>query len=234
MKKREFDKLVDSVINEKLGPISAGILSTILLAGLPLTMQSQPAPANAIIKSEIGNKQVKYLAARKLIIKHEGVRDKVYDDTKGIPTIGIGFNLNRKDAPQLLKAVGADYNSIIKGGSLTYEQIGKLFNYNVAEAIDVAERLIPNFHKQPEFMKTVLIDMAFNLGQGKLSEFRQFLNAVRVGDYKKAAEEMIDSTWYDQVGNRSKRLVQMVKSERILESIKRWFPSIIDNEELIA
>src|SRR3990172_5316451 len=40
----------------------------------------------------------------------EGKKSKAYLDSRGIPTIGIGFNLQRADARQLLKDVGADYN----------------------------------------------------------------------------------------------------------------------------
>ena len=36
--------------------------------------------------------------------------------------------------------------------------------------------------------------------------------ALLEGDYNKAADEMIDSKWYNQVGNRSKTLVKMMRS----------------------
>ena len=39
--------------------------------------------------------------------------------------------------------------------------------------------------------------------------------ALLARDYKKAANEMIDSKWYGQVGDRSKRLVKMMRSAAI-------------------
>ena len=46
--------------------------------------------------------------ARSLISKHEGKRLCVYKDTKGHPTIGIGYNLDNPGAPQAIAAVGAN------------------------------------------------------------------------------------------------------------------------------
>lgn len=37
-----------------------------------------------------------------LVSTNEGKRSCVYKDTKGIPTIGIGFNLQRSDAKSLI------------------------------------------------------------------------------------------------------------------------------------
>ena len=35
--------------------------------------------------------------------------------------------------------------------------------------------------------------------------------AVEAGDWEKAADEMVDSDWYDQVGNRAKDLVERMR-----------------------
>jgi len=59
----------------------------------------------------------------KFIKENEGLKDTVYY-VDGIPHIGIGFNLNRIDAPKLIKNIGADYNAILSGKqSLTPDQI---------------------------------------------------------------------------------------------------------------
>jgi len=50
-----------------------------------------------------------------MISTYEGNESCVYDDSEGIPTIGIGFNLQRSDAPSLIAGVGADYNSVLSG-----------------------------------------------------------------------------------------------------------------------
>ena len=73
---------------------------------------------------------------------------------------------------------------------------------------------MPNFHKQPRDIQIVLVDMAFNLGDNGLGKFVKFRKALMRYDYKSAADEMIDSKWYYQVGNRSKELVQIVRGHQ--------------------
>lgn len=53
--------------------------------------------------------------------------------------------------------------------------------------------------------------MAFNLGRNRLSKFKNMISAVNEGNYAKAADEMIDSRWYKQVGVRSKELVEIMR-----------------------
>ena len=59
--------------------------------------------------------------------KHEGVRSKKYIDSRGIPTVGVGFNLKRSDADQKLKSVGANPIKVKQGKQeLTNNQIETL------------------------------------------------------------------------------------------------------------
>ena len=61
----------------------------------------------------------------------------------------------------------------------------------------------------------VLANMAFNLGLPRLSNFVKFLTAVQKSDWEKASEEMMDSKWATQVGNRAVRLKEkMLKGEK--------------------
>jgi len=140
----------------------------------------------------------------KMIEKHEGKRNKVYPDTEGIPTIGIGFNLNRYDARNKLKSLGLNYDSVRNGNqSLTDQQIYHLFKEDLNEAIGAAQSFLPNFNEHPAKVQGVVINMAFNLGANRLASFVKFKEALINKDYSAAANEMIDSKWYKQVGNRS-------------------------------
>jgi lysozyme len=151
--------------------------------------------------------------AKDLIRKHEGVKDTVYPDTKGIPTIGIGFNLHREDAKSRITSLGLDYKSVLDGSvSLTDRQIEKLFEYDFIIAVGAAGNFLPTFQQQPREIKIVLVDMAYNLGGEGLGRFLRFRQALLEQDYKKAANEMVNSKWYYQVGDRSKELVSMVRS----------------------
>lgn len=144
-----------------------------------------------------------------LIRKNEGVSDTVYFDTATPPhpTIGIGFNLDRRDARRALKTVGADYDSVMAGASLTFSQIDELFEADLQKAIRLGRAIVggPAYDKLPEAAKEVVIDMTFNLNT-KFREFRKMLHALRVGDLETAADELEDSEFFEQVGLRGPRL----------------------------
>ena len=54
--------------------------------------------------------------------------------------------------------------------------------------------------------------MCFNLGIGRLLNFRNFLSALQSGDHKAAAAEMLDSLWAKQVGARAQRLALQIET----------------------
>jgi len=54
--------------------------------------------------------------------------------------------------------------------------------------------------------------MMFNLGRPRLSKFKGMKAGVDARDWKKAADEMVDSAWYRQVPNRAGRLVTRMKA----------------------
>jgi GH24 family phage-related lysozyme (muramidase) len=149
--------------------------------------------------------------ASTMIERHEGYEDKVYPDSRDVPTIGIGFNLYSYDARKRIEAFGLNFDNILAGkASLTDKQIRHLFKQDVKTARNDAEKFLPNFDKQPNEIKIVLIDMSFNLGYNRLMQFVKFRQALIDRDYVKAAWEMVDSRWYRQVGNRSKELTGIV------------------------
>ena len=69
-----------------------------------------------------------------LIQMSEGFRACMYYDTRGIPTICYGFNLNKSSASSDLANVGADYSSVMNGGCLTESQCTQLLQQDVLVA----------------------------------------------------------------------------------------------------
>ena len=69
-----------------------------------------------------------------------------------------------------------------------------------------------DFYELPEDIQHVLVNMCFNLGAPRLSKFRKMLGCARRHEWKEMASEMEDSTWFGQVGRRSKELQEMVKN----------------------
>jgi len=146
------------------------------------------------------------------IALHEGVEPSVYKDTKGKRTIGIGFNLDEPSNRKKAEAIGLNVQDMLSGRTLSDKEIKMLYNESIKQAANDANAFLPRAGKQPPVVQKVLIDMAFNLGLTKLNKFKNMRAALLEGDYNKAADEMVDSEWYGQVGNRSKRLVKMMRS----------------------
>jgi len=73
-----------------------------------------PPPPPAIIQQAMSSK-ITFDDVFTLLKQHEGYKKTVYRDTRGKPTIGVGFNLSRQDAPKIITSIGADYDKIIHG-----------------------------------------------------------------------------------------------------------------------
>lgn len=117
------------------------------------------------------------------VAKHEGEVLTPYKCSRGVLTIGRGHNLEHG-----ISKAASDF--IFK------EDMDK------AEA-DLKKYLPEVYDKLDANRQLVLIDMCFNLGVGGLLKFKKMLAAIRMGDYEKAAEELMDSAYARQVPERA-------------------------------
>lgn len=202
-------KTVGDAISGELGFLD-GYYKGIILAAIEkiggknyLTSTKLPVvPPTDIIKSILTR-----------VKQHEGVKPKKYLDSRGIPTVGVGFNLKRPDADKKLKAVGANPIKIKQGKqALTPNQIETLLIGDLKSSKDAANRIIGSLSLHPSGVQGVLVEMAFNLGANGLSEFKNFLAAVKTKNYRVAAKEMLKSDWSKQVGERAKTLANIVSN----------------------
>lgn len=137
---------------------------------------------------------------KKLTKTFEGFRDKPYKDTKGIPTVGYGFNISSGGVPQ----------DVARGiRKMTRPEADKIFDAKYLEAENrAAEFAGPQYDSLPIEKKAVLNDMSYNLGN-KLFKFEKMRQAIREQRLNDVPSEMMDSSWYGQVGDRSKALIKM-------------------------
>jgi lysozyme len=130
------------------------------------------------------------------IIEQEGFRDKVYTDTEGVLTFGYGHNIeNNPIPPRILK-------TIINVGAK--EGAKELLEYDIQSVYFELMVLLPWWERQPQDVKYVLFDLAFNMGVSKLKTFRKTLKFIKKGKYKKASKELLNSKYAMQVPNRAK------------------------------
>lgn len=150
---------------------------------------------------------------RKQLILHEGKKPKVYKDSEGIPTIGVGFNLRRPDAKQRIEELGLNYNKVLAGEqALSDAQIDKLLEADIDAAINACVKVFPNFTELSDVRQRVLADMMFNLGRSRFEGFKKMIVAVKEGKFEAAADEMKNSKWYKQVKIRGGRLETMMRT----------------------
>lgn len=178
---------------------------------------------NAIATGALAASSLLPLAAQKIdphelynqIAKHEGIERVVYKDSKGIPTVGIGFNLESNHNKQFLKQNPEILDKIKNKIPLSDRDIKILYNHSLKQAYKDAVSVIPNFKQLPKDVKMIIIDMSFNLGKTRLAGFKNMIKALNNNDFETAAKEMKDSAWYHQVGNRSKYLVNQMKQHAV-------------------
>lgn len=153
-------------------------------------------------------------ALRDQLKRHEGVKDKVYNDSLGIPTVGVGFNLTRKDARKQIEALGLDYDNVLSGSQrLSKGQMDSLLDITMDESIEAARGAVPQFDSLPENQKRVFVDMIFNMGQKKFNKFRNLKKSIGARDIEGMKREMQDSLWWNQVGNRGPNLIRILEGK---------------------
>lgn len=131
--------------------------------------------------------------------RDEGVKYSVYKDTKGIPTVGVGHNLQASPLPS-----GWKY-------PLTDAQVDALLTKDLEVVFKALEKNWPWYKNLSDARQRVLANMCFNMGEGVLGTFKNTLKLIQTGKYSEAADAMLKSLWAKQVQGRAVRLAQMMK-----------------------
>jgi len=144
-------------------------------------------------------------ALREMIKRHEGLRLKAYPCSRNHLTIGYGWNL-KNPLPRSMDA----YLNV--NGEITEAMAERLLDISIDTAIRQAWSIFPQFGGFSERRQMALIDFLFNVGAGTALTFKKALAAIYAGDWETAADEMTDSRWFKQVGNRSREIVEMIRN----------------------
>ena len=126
------------------------------------------------------------------LIRHEGLELKVYKDSLGIETIGIGRNLVDRGVSE--------------------EEARYLCNNDIEIVEHELLRSFPFVDGLDDCRLRVLMDMAFNIGIPRLRGFAKMWAALEEGNYEQAAIEMMDSKWAKQVKTRAYTLARMMET----------------------
>lgn len=135
----------------------------------------------------------------------EGVKYEIYLDHLGLPTFGIGHLVLESD-PEYGQPVGT---------TVSEDRVNECFARDVDVVLEECKKLLPSFKVLPEEVQLIIANMMFNMGRPRLSGFKNFLAAIALQDWHRAAVEMVDSRWYQQVTNRAERLVKRMRNVAI-------------------
>lgn len=135
------------------------------------------------------------LKLKTLLVKHESYKQFPYTDTTGHLSIGIGRNL------------------IDRGISLTEATF--MLDEDISYFTSKLNHFLPFFYKLSENRQIALIDMCFNLGVQGFLNFTDMILALESGDYERASKEMLESKWAEQVGERARKLADIMKTNEI-------------------
>ena len=122
--------------------------------------------------------------------RHEGIRLKMYKCAAGKNTIGYGRNLDD---------VG-----------ISLDEAELMLKHDLENAEQDAKRFTV-YEKLNQVRKDVLIEMVFNLGYSRLSGFKKMFAALERKDYDEAANQMLDSKWARDVGERARTLAYFMR-----------------------
>ena len=131
----------------------------------------------------------------------EGCVYEIYNDHLGYPTFGIG-HLVRESDPE---------NGSPLGTEVSEDRVIEAFDADVEIVLSDCSTLYPDFEDLPEEAQQIIANMMFNLGRPRLSKFVGMKRGVDEKDWNSAADEMVDSRWYRQVGARAERLVNRMR-----------------------
>lgn len=143
-------------------------------------------------------------ALRADVMQAEGFRQFPYMDCCGKPwrscgcahkgklTIGYGRNLDDVGISKLEAEV--------------------LLDHDLHTAEMSAGRAFDWFQTLNELRQRAIVELVFNLGVAGFRGFRQTILAIRVGQFRAAAANLLDSLWAKQVGEtRSSRIARYLK-----------------------
>ncbi|ARW57549.1 lysozyme murein hydrolase [Serratia phage X20] len=145
----------------------------------------------------------------------EGYDSKIYKDTEGYWTIGIGHLLTKNPSLSVAKAeldklVGRSCN-----GQITQDEAESIFAKDVEKAVKGIQGnsvLKPVYDSLDEIRRAALINMVFQMGVAGVAGFTNSMRMLKEKRWDEAAVNLAKSRWYNQTTNRAKRVISTFKT----------------------
>ena len=136
----------------------------------------------------------------KSVKAHEGYRNKVYLDSLGKRTVGVGH--------LCVEDFWEDDKEYEEKFLLT------ILEHDLKSAVKSAEELCSDCPDLRDQAREIIVEMVFQLGKTGVSKFRNMWKALKEKppSYSVAATEMLDSRWAKQTPNRAKEMSDHMRS----------------------
>ncbi|EAA6275618.1 phage tail protein [Salmonella enterica subsp. enterica] len=153
-----------------------------------------------------------------MLRRDEGLRDKVYWDHLGYPTVGIGHLIvmeKTRDMSRINKLLSDQVGREVTGnpGTITLEEATALFEKDLAKMqkdIRSNSKVGPVYAKMNRSRQMALENMCFQMGVGGVAKFNTMLKAMATGDWKTAYKSGRDSLWFQQTKGRASRVTTII------------------------
>jgi lysozyme len=132
--------------------------------------------------------------AKKMLIKDEGLRHKLYKCPAGKLTIGVGRNIEDR--------------------GVSDETISQMLQEDIGLCLEVAYKIFgAEFNQFSENRQLGIINMIFNLGELRFSKFTNTIAAMKLNNWSEAVKNAKNSLWYQQIGERGNRVLELLEHD---------------------
>ena len=121
----------------------------------------------------------------------EGFRSSVYQDSLGYFTIGIGRMVDKR-----------------LGGGISLAEARFLLSNDIEEK----DREVGDLLSFDPIRRAALLNMYFQMGKGRVMQFKQMMEAIGRKDWEAAARAGLDSKWARQTPARAKRVMEQLRT----------------------
>ena len=147
---------------------------------------------------------------------HEGVKYVSYLDSVNLPTGGIGHLLRANEIPLFPIPT-----------PISESQVAAWFQSDAPISIAGAQRLMGTdiWGNLSDIRKRACADLCYNMGENRLSKFKNFIAGMKAGNYDAAGAALKDSVWYGQVGKRGPNVITMIVKDVDPNGCDKKFPA---------
>jgi lysozyme len=139
--------------------------------------------------------------------RDEGCKLFPYRDSRGIWTIGVGHNMEADPA------LFAQLATLQRTG-ITLSKAMDLLAMDVANVKGRLDADLPWWRQLSDVRQDVMVNLAFNLGEGKLATWHHTDGDIEAGNFKAAAIDLEnDEPWASQVHARATRLALQMETD---------------------